>query len=95
MMDSKFINEDGLKNIRGRVTPRIVDVPGGEFELHWTCPFCKEALYMSAVEYLVNYTIEDGRTGFAHCNGVDYAIILPRLLPEGFWTKVQHHMKPH
>jgi hypothetical protein len=92
MKESNFLDGDGLKNLRGRVTPQIVELPGGEFEIHWTCPFCKDNLYMNAVEYLVNYTIEDGRTGFAHCEGADYAIVLPKLLPEGFWTKVPHRM---
>lgn len=93
MEHEKFINEDGLKNLRGHVNPSVIRNPSsGEYEIHWTCPFCKDKLYMSAVEYLVNYTIEDGRTGFAHCEGADYAIILPKLLPKDFFKNVPHHM---
>lgn len=87
-MDTKFISEDGLKNLAGRVTPKIVD-QGDWYALQWECPFCSEQLAMDAVEFMTDFVIEDGRTGFAHCIGRDYAVIVPRLLPDDFWTKVK------
>lgn len=93
MMHSKFIDPEGLKNLRGRVNAAVVNIPDAGWEVHWVCPMCHENMYLCAIEFIVNYTIEDARTGFAHCNGVDYAIILPRLLPEGFWEHLPARVK--
>lgn len=88
MQPTKFINEDGLKNLTGRVTPTFVD-QGTYYTLEWKCPFCHEHLTMEALEFLTELVIEDGRTGFAHCMGRDYAVIVPRLLPPDIWAKMK------
>lgn len=85
-MPPQRIPERGLLNVRGRVTPAVVEIED-HYEVHWVCPECHENIFIDAMEFVVNWTIEDGRTAFGHCSGRDYAIILPKLLPVKFWEK--------
>ena len=80
MMDTKFLPVGWEQQIAGTVSGYFVK-DHGEWLLQWTCPFCHDIMTINAVEFMVNFSIEDARTGFAHCSGADYRIIAPKKLP--------------
>lgn len=82
----RMIPTEGLDCVTGSVQARYVDL-GPHFIIVWNCPFCREQISMDAVEYMIDFCIEDARTALAHCSEIpgdpNYAIIAPKLMPEG------------